>query len=71
MADYGADFGSIFGDLFGGVNPFDTNPAKRLDDLWRDAILHGNFNKYDWEKNKIKNSGKKVFRNSQGKHKVV
>ena len=66
------DLSDIFGLLFGGSsNPFGTTPAMRLDELWKDAILHGTFNKYDWEKNKIKQSGKKVYRNSQGKHKVV
>ena len=60
--------GSNFFDLF-----FDglMNPEKTLDEAWRKGCMTGDFTNYEVNKNNIKMSGKKVYRNSQGRHKVV
>lgn len=57
---------NFFEDWFGSF----INPEQTLDKAWREACVQGNFCTYDQTLQNIKMSGKKVYRNSQGKHKV-
>ena len=57
---------NFFEDLFG---PF-INPEQTLNEAWREACIRGNFYTYDQTVQNIKMSGKKVYRDSYGKHKV-
>ena len=67
MSGMDSDF---FADFFGGAGGL-FNPTEQLDQAWRDACISGNFKNYDKVKTNVKLSGKRVFRNSKGKHKVV
>ena len=65
MGMFGNDtLDSLFGDIFGASMP--ENQQKLLDDYWK----HGDVQNYYNLINRIKQSGYKVFRNSQGKHLV-
>ena len=58
---------NFFDSFFNGL----MNPEKTLDEAWRKGCMTGDFTNYEVNKNNIKMSGKKVYRNSQGRHKVV
>ena len=58
---------NFFDEWFGSF----LDPVNTLDKAWRDACMSGNFTNYERQKKTIKQSGKKVYRNSQGRHKVV
>lgn len=58
-------------DFFGSFFDSIMNPEKTLDEAWRKGCMTGNFTNYEVSINNIKMSGRKVYRNSQGRHKVV
>ena len=58
---------NFFDDWFGAF----LNPKEQLDKAWKNACMSGNFSQYDNTLETVKRSGKKVYRNSKGIHKVV
>lgn len=63
--DMGLFGNDVLDELFGGI--FDTKKQEEiLDDYWS----HGNVQEYYRYLNEIKKSGKRVYRNSSGKHMI-
>lgn len=58
---------NFFEQWFGSI----LNPVESLDKAWKDACISGRFENYTIMLEDIKKSGKRVFRNTRGKHKVV
>ena len=58
---------NFFDDWFGSF----IDPVSSLDKAWRDACTTGNFKNYETTLENVKMSGKKVYRNTKGQHKVV
>lgn len=61
---------SGFMDFFGSIIATPEECEKKLNEEWRNCCLRGDFRSYDALKQNYKLSGKKVYRNSQGLHKV-